>query len=301
MLLADFLDPRTIVFEQRILTREQIYRDIIERICLFHKDILSNYDDNLLRAILDREKEAPMVYPSGIAIPHIRLDGLADTLIVMTFLQTPLNYDGIKVDWIVMIFTDKTSSKIYLNIVAALLKISQDSEIMNQLRSFNNGIEVINYLRQCKIKVGQELSVADLMVKNPVCVTPDTLLSKLDSLMNEHNISCIPVVDNEGRYLGEISILDVLKVGMPDYLMMIDDVAFLRSYEPLESLFEKEELVYAEEIMQKNTRVLSSDASIVETVYHMIKDNKRYFCVVDKEYLVGIITAMDIFRKVIKA
>jgi CBS domain-containing protein len=53
--------------------------------------------------------------------------------------------------------------------------------------------------------------------------------------------------------------------------------------------------------MQKNTRVLSSDASIVETVYHMIKDNKRYFCVVDKEYLVGIITAMDIFRKVIKA
>jgi CBS domain-containing protein len=119
--------------------------------------------------------------------------------------------------------------------------------------------------------------------------------------MNEHNISCIPVVDNEGRYLGEISILDVLKVGMPDYLMMIDNVAFLRSYEPLESLFEKEELVCAEEIMQKNTRVLSSDASIVETVYHMIKDNKRYFCVVDKEYLVGIITAMDVFRKVIKA
>ncbi|MCB5245562.1 MAG: CBS domain-containing protein, partial [Candidatus Cloacimonetes bacterium] len=192
-------------------------------------------------------------------------------------------------------------SKIYLNIVSALLKISEDEEMMTQLRSFNNGIEVINYLRQCKIKVGQELSVADLMVKNPVCVTPDTLLSKLDSLMNEHNISCIPVVDNEGRYLGEISILDVLKVGMPDYLMMIDDVAFLRSYEPLESLFEKEELVYAEEIMQKNTRVLSSDASIVETVYHMIKDNKRYFCVVDKEYLVGIITAMDIFRKVIKA
>ena len=53
--------------------------------------------------------------------------------------------------------------------------------------------------------------------------------------------------------------------------------------------------------MQKNTRVLSSDASIVETVYHMLKDNKRYFCVVDNGRLVGIITAMDIFRKVIKA
>jgi PTS system nitrogen regulatory IIA component len=301
MLLADFLDPRTIVFEQRILTREQIYRDIIERICLFHKDILSNYDDNLLRAILDREKEAPMVYPSGIAIPHIRLDGLADTLIGMTFLQTPLNYDGIKVDWIVMIFTDKTSSKIYLNIVAALLKISQDSEIMNQLRSFNDGIEVINYLRQCKIKVGQELSVADLMVKNPVCIQSDDTLSKINSLMNEFNISLVPVVDENGNYVGEVDILNVLKVGMPDYLMMIDDITFLRSYEPLESLFEKEEIVKAGEIMQKNARVLSPTTSIVETVYYMIKENKRHFCIVDKEYLVGIITAMDIFRKVIKA
>jgi CBS domain-containing protein len=301
MLLADFLDPRTIVFEQRILTREQIYRDIIERICLFHKDILSNYDDNLLRAILDREKEAPMVYPSGIAIPHIRLDGLADTLIGMTFLQTPLNYDGIKVDWIVMIFTDKTSSKIYLNIVAALLKISQDSEIMNQLRSFNDGIEVINYLRQCKITVGQELSVADLMVKNPVCIQSDDTLSKINSLMNEFNISLVPVVDENGNYVGEVDILNVLKVGMPDYLMMIDDITFLRSYEPLESLFEKEEIVKAGEIMQKNARVLSPTTSIVETVYYMIKENKRHFCIVDKEYLVGIITAMDIFRKVIKA
>ncbi|MDD5625479.1 MAG: PTS sugar transporter subunit IIA [Candidatus Cloacimonetes bacterium] len=301
MLLADFLDPRTIVFEQRILTREQIYRDIIERICLFHKDILSNYDDNLLRAILDREKEAPMVYPSGIAIPHIRLDGLADTLIGMTFLQTPLNYNGIKVNWIVMIFTDKTSSKIYLNIVAALLKISQDSEIMNQLRSFNDGIEVINYLRQCKITVGQELSVADLMVKNPVCIQSDDTLSKINSLMNEFNISLVPVVDENGNYVGEVDILNVLKVGMPDYLMMIDDITFLRSYEPLESLFEKEEIVKAGEIMQKNARVLSPTTSIVETVYYMIKENKRHFCIVDKEYLVGIITAMDIFRKVIKA
>ncbi|MCB5258799.1 MAG: CBS domain-containing protein [Candidatus Cloacimonadaceae bacterium] len=301
MLLADFLDPRTIVFEQRILTREQIYRDIIERISLFHKDILSNYDDNLLKAILDREKEAPMVYPSGIAIPHIRLDGLADTLIGMTFLQTPLNYNGIKVNWIVMIFTDKTSSKIYLNIVAALLKISQDSEIMNQLRSFNDGIEVINYLRQCKITVGQELSVADLMVKNPVCIQSDDTLSKINSLMNEFNISLVPVVDENGNYVGEVDILNVLKVGMPDYLMMIDDITFLRSYEPLESLFEKEEIVKAGEIMQKNARVLSPTTSIVETVYYMIKENKRHFCIVEKGYLVGIITAMDIFRKVIKA
>ena len=78
-------------------------------------------------------------------------------------------------------------------------------------------------------------------------------------------------------------------------------IILIRDYVLIKVIFEKEEIVKAGEIMQKNTRVLSSDASIVETVYHMLKDNKRYFCVVDNGRLVGIITAMDIFRKVIKA
>ncbi|MCB5224819.1 MAG: CBS domain-containing protein [Candidatus Cloacimonadaceae bacterium] len=301
MLLADFLDPKTIAFEQRELEREQVYLEIIQRICSHRHPGVNHCDQELLDAILAREKEAPMAYAGSIAIPHVRLDGLDDILIGMTFLEKPLDYDGIKVDWIILILTDKSSSKIYLNIVAALLRMSKDPQIMENLRGLKDGHEVIHFLKQQQIEVGSELTIADIMVKNPVCVSPQDKLSKVDSLLNKHSIAMLPVVDDDHNYLGEINILDVLKVGVPDYLMRISDLAFLSSFEPLENLFEKEEELSAEDVMRTDTIYLNPTDSVVEAVFHMLRENRRYFCVLENGKIVGVITAMDVFKKVIKA
>ncbi|MDZ4182178.1 MAG: CBS domain-containing protein, partial [Candidatus Cloacimonadaceae bacterium] len=103
------------------------------------------------------------------------------------------------------------------------------------------------------------------------------------------------------NFLGEVSILKVLKVGLPDYLMMLDNLAFLKSYEPLESLFEKEDTLRVADVMKREVEVLSPSASIIEAVFEMIQNDKRFFSVVEDGKLLGIVTAMDIFRKVIKA
>ncbi len=301
MFLADFLDARAIAFEQRVLPREQVYQEIIQRICAQRSHNTPKCGQPMLDAILQREREAPMAYPSGIAIPHIRVEGLADTLIGMTFLQNPLDYDGIKVNWVVLIFTDKSSSKIYLNIVAALLKLSRDEEAMKSLHGLHDGHDVIHWLKQAKVEVGTDVTVADIMIRDPFCVGPDDVLRLANSLINEHKVSMLPVTDKEGTYLGELNILDILKVGVPDYLMMMEDLKFLKSYEPLENLFEKEDEITAGEIMQKDNKVLEPDDSIMEAVYLMLKEGRRYFCVVEDGKLLGVVTAMDVFRKVVKA
>lgn len=301
MLLANLLDPKTIHFETRVLGKEQVYQDIIDRICQQKNYASPLCGQPMLEAIMEREKESSMGYPSGIAIPHIRIEGLEDTIIGITFLQHPLDYDGIEVNWVVLIFTDKSSSKLYLNVVSALLKLSLDTQAMTHLHSLGDGNAVVNYLRKNDIEVGKDICIADIMVMDPICVLPNAPLSVLDSLMNEYKISMIPVVDEQKQYLGEVNILDVLKVGVPDYLMMIDDLAFLRSYEPLESLFEKEDTLLVREIMRTDAKCLTPGASIIEAVYHMIQKRQRYFCVVEGKTLVGVLTAMDVFRKVIKA
>lgn len=301
MLLANLLDAKMIAFESRAMTREQVYQDLIDRICANNKHAGPICDKPMLEAILKREKESSMAYPSGIAIPHIRLDNLEDTVIAMTFLENPIDYEGVEINWVVLIFTDKSSSKLYLNIVASLLKLSLDSDAMLELHAQKDGSGVVSYLRKNNIEVGKDICIADIMVMDPVSIAPESPLSVLDSLMNEYKISMVPVVDDQKRYLGEVTILDVLKVGVPDYLMMIDDLAFLRSYEPLERLFEQEDTLQVREIMRKDAKTLSPGTSIIEAVYHMIQKRQRYFCVVEGDVLVGIITAMDIFRKVIKA
>ena len=83
---------------------------------------------------------------------------------------------------------------------------------------------------------------------------------------------------------------------------MLDNISFLRSYEPLEKLFEQEDLLTVGEIMSRDEDFLSPDTSIPEAVFEMIQHHKRFYSVVDSSHkLVGVVTASDIFRKVIKA
>ncbi len=74
------------------------------------------------------------------------------------------------------------------------------------------------------------------------------------------------MVDQNLNYLGEVNILDLLKVGIPDYLMMLDNLNFLMSFEPLEKLFENENEIKVSEIMSRDEIYLRPEASIIEAV-----------------------------------
>lgn len=300
MYLSDLLDAKSIVHENRVLTREQIYTTLVERICKHYR--LPVCGSALVDLIMERDRESSTAYPTGIAIPHIRMDNFEDTLVAMAFLQNPIDYEGTKVHWICLIITDKSSSNLYLNLVASLLKISKDTALMSSLMTATDGIHVLQRFKALEIPIKKELTLSDIMITDVVSIRPDARLSELSAMICSRNLSFVPVVDENGIYLGEVNILRLLKVGVPDYLMMLDNISFLRSYEPLEKLFEQEDLLRVRDIMNPDEEFLREDTSIPEAVFEMIQHHKRFYSVVDSTgKLAGVVTAMDIFRKVIKA
>ncbi|HNZ32792.1 MAG TPA: PTS sugar transporter subunit IIA [Candidatus Cloacimonas sp.] len=297
MLLASFLEPRNILFENRVLTKEQLYQILVDRLCSQYK--LPICGSKLMELILQRDEEVSPAYSTGIAIPHIRMENFNDTLIAMAFLQNPLDYNGIKVSWVVLIITDKTSSKLYLNIVAALLKLSNDKEAVADLHNTGDGHSVIQYLKKKEVEVKKDVTIADIMVQKPIAVHPENTLRELINLMCMYRVAGMPVVDATGKYIGEVNILNLLKVGIPDFVMMLDDLSFLASYEPLENLLEKQDLLLVNDIMATDEKTLSPETSIIEAVFLMFTNKKRYLSVVKEGKLVGLVTAMDILTKVI--
>ncbi|MDD4310416.1 MAG: PTS sugar transporter subunit IIA [Candidatus Cloacimonetes bacterium] len=299
MQLASFLDALDICHEHRILSKHQVYEHLVDRICAHHHLPISG--KGLLDLILRRDEESTTAYSTGIAIPHIRMEGFQDTVVAMTFLQNPLVFDGITVSWVVLIITDKSSSNIYLNIVAALLKLSKDAPAMSALSSTTDGHGVIHLLKKMNIAIKKDVCIADVMIQNPVSINPTSTLKELNILMSLHQVAGLPVVGEGNKYLGEVNILDVLKVGIPEYLMMLDNLNFLTSFEPLEKLFDKQDVIKVSDIMVTDGVFLRPEASVIEAVFEMISHHKRYMSVVKDGALVGVVTAMDILRKVITA
>ena len=58
----------------------------------------------------------------------------------------------------------------------------------------------------------QEVLVKDVMIKKPICVTPDTLTKDAISLMRKHNIGCLPVVRTKKELIGIVTEHDFVNV-----------------------------------------------------------------------------------------
>lgn len=299
MHLTSFLSPKDIIFEKRALNHQQVYETMVDR--LVHNYRLPKSKTEILELLNIREKQSPTAYPNGLAMPHIRLQDFEDIVLSFCFLQYPIEISGMKISWLVFIITDDKGSALYLNIVSALLKLSGNADNMKTLLSCTDANAIYSALQKLNLDVQQELHVQDVMCPEPYSISPDATMRELIGEMNKHQVAGLPVIDSAGKYMGEINILDILKVGVPDYIMMMEDLNFLHSFEPLEKLFEKQDTVRVKEIMRVDETCLRPGDSMMEAVFAMMQGHKRYISVVEDGKLKGVITAMDIFRKVISS
>ncbi|MBK6326220.1 MAG: CBS domain-containing protein [Chloroflexi bacterium] len=135
----------------------------------------------------------------------------------------------------------------------------------------------------------QEL-VRDWMTKDVIRISPETTLPKAHEMMTENNIRRLPVVDDENRLIGIVTLGDV------------------RGAEPSQatslSMWELNYLlttVCIEELMTKNPVTIGQDATIGEAARLMLDYRISGLPVTNQlGKLVGVITESDIFRMVVR-
>jgi mannitol/fructose-specific phosphotransferase system IIA component (Ntr-type) len=299
MQLISLLDPKLIYFDEHSETKVDALKILVERICKKYQ--LPDCCENLSNLLKKREEESSTTYPTGLAIPHIRKDNFNDTVIGVCIPRKPIFDNGQQVKIIFLIITDKTSSKLYLNVVAAVMLMSKDEAVMKQILSQSDGHDVFNILKKENYSVKEDLTIKDIMTPNPFTIRETATIKELSAIIFKHNIKSLPVVNEQNDFIGEVNILNYLKIGVPDHLMMMTNLKFLHSYEPFENLFEHEEKVLIKDIMSPPELTLYPDNSIIEAVFKMIQNKKLFFTVTENRKVVGILTAMDIFRKVVKS
>jgi nitrogen PTS system EIIA component len=299
MQLISLLDPKLIYFDEYSETKIDALNIIVEKICKRFQ--LPRCGENLTELLMKREQESSTVYPTGLAIPHVRMDNFNDTVIGISIPRKPIIENGQQIKILIVIITDKGSSKLYLNVVAALLRMSKDEHVMAQILSQKDGHEVHNILKREDYTVKEDLTIKDIMCAEPVTIRDTATIGELADIMGKCNYKSIPVVNENNDFVGEVNILNYLKVGVPDHLMMMSNLKFLHSYEPFENLFNKEQQVLIKDIMTPPELNLYPDNSVIEAVFKMIQNNKRFFTVTENKKVVGTLTAMDIFRKVVRS
>lgn len=143
------------------------------------------------------------------------------------------------------------------------------------------------------------MKAKDIMTKNVVTVTPDTLIEDIVKLMIKHHISGLPVVDDSGKMVGIVSEKDlilkergfpfsVLRVpGLVDRLISLDDFT-----EEVAEVRKKT----AAAVMTTDIITAHPDDNVGHVAWEMVQTNHNRIPVVEDGVLVGIITRADIVR-----
>lgn len=74
------------------------------------------------------------------------------------------------------------------------------------------------------------------MKRQVIAVTPATTVHEAAQLVVAHHVGTLPVVDEQGVLIGVVRLEDLLRVFMPDFVALLDDIDFIHDFGVLESL-----------------------------------------------------------------
>lgn len=143
--------------------------------------------------------------------------------------------------------------------------------------------------------------VSDIMTRTPRTVSPDDKLQKVASIMCLYRIPALPVIDEDGKLVGNISEMDLLKNLLPTIEDIMAGDAVLE--------IERMALNYSDsmkqrvsDMMVKNPVSVSPDQHVLKATAKMTSHRFRRIPVTDSEgKLMGVMSLGDVHKAVFQS
>jgi CBS domain-containing protein len=302
--LSSLIDPRLVQIDVDVSTIDAAIEKALENISRVYAREIRH--EEVLARVRERQKLGGTAYESGIAIPHARIPSFNDFLIAPIVPKHPIVQEigakpAVPIRIVYLIIISNTVSTLYLNTLAVLVESSRNETLMASLLKAESGSRFVEEFEKAQYVVKKELTVSDIMTKNVISIRHDATIKELIDLMYSHHLRYVPIVAEGGKFVGEVGIIDLIKAGVPDYAFRIGSLSFLSELEPMTELLSRESITKVESIMSKNPPGLTPSTSVIEVAFLMARNVKRHYVVLDGGEIVGVISAMDILNKIIRA
>lgn len=282
--------------------RNSLYHSIIEKAA---EALPDSFDVDALRAdIVKREDETLIPYEKGLAFPHQRRSEYDDLNVILATLKTPILLkanDLAPTQVVVMSLISETTSDLYLKVIAAFAKFCMNPENVDALASADSTEAVFKLLDERNVLVKSTITAEDVMTRDFPSVRPTATVGEaLDAFTREMKVQ-LPVVDDDGKLLGILDAAAVIAKYIPEYIMMMDNLNFLTSFEPFDNLFKHERKSLVEEFTRKPKCVVSLDAPLIQFTVTLAAEKARNVLVIDdQKRLMGVITIQEIINRVLR-
>jgi PTS system nitrogen regulatory IIA component len=150
--LADFTSPALIVPH----LENHVPAALISGLCSLLQEGLGLSDsDAFCDAVIARELMSPTAISPGFALPHARLAGLPQLCFALARSSRPLTWfveSSVQVQVIFLFAVPEAQAKMYLNVISAVAKLSQNPALVRELMRAPDSRAVLEVLKQAPLR-----------------------------------------------------------------------------------------------------------------------------------------------------
>jgi CBS domain-containing protein len=137
--------------------------------------------------------------------------------------------------------------------------------------------------------------VEEIMTKDPVCIDGGTTARELARVLEESEISGVPVTDVQGRIIGVVSRTDLMNRCVEGPFGAGPGMALTSLADGLGGTVADEEMGVVEDFMNPDPITAPPDEPISAIAARMVRDHVHRIVIVDDENLViGVVTTLDV-------
>ena len=300
MKLASILDPKRVICNVPVGSREEIYTYILNQAS---KDFSLKSDCSFyVKQMMDSEDMMNIPY-EGVVIPHLRLPELQDLHIIVGLLAEPVEMkasDLKPTQIVVMSLISNNTSDIYLKALSAFTRYFSKPANLENASGISTAEEFIALLENDKVELKKDITAEDVMYGTFLSLKPG---DKMKVALNTFTGAAtrLPVLDDEGKLIGVLNSLELIKVCVPEYIMMMDNINFPSSFEPFQKIIDTEDNATVQDNMTEPQRVISPDTPLIQLTISLVKKEAETIFVVDEQrHLLGVITLENLIHKVLR-
>ncbi len=285
------------------IDRDQALKKLIERLATTGqvKDV-----DKVLSLVLDRERLGSTILAPGVAVPHARLEELSKLHVAIATSSAGISFPGKqsqKVKLMVLVLTPAGDPGGYLQALSALARtLAEHSNMADQL-STSSQAEIWAAFDQSGEKLSDHVTARDMMNRQPPLLKTSDPLGKAIDEFCRLGISQLPVIDQDGDLAGVVTVEELIRLCLPDYITWMDDLSPILHFEPFAEVLKTETDAPVMEIMVLSDRyaTVAESTPAVQVAKVMMKLNVDQVLVVRGRKLIGVITMHDFIDKVMRA
>ncbi|MDD3119501.1 MAG: PTS sugar transporter subunit IIA [Victivallales bacterium] len=303
MRLVKYLSPDSVLLNLEIDNKDTLFR-MMGTALAGSKAAKANGLDAaaIIAAVTAREAESTTGIGNGFAFPHARFSDLNSIAIAIATLKNPIDYgsfDHEPVTVACMVIVPAQKPTLALKVMSLVAKVFSDRKHGDRIRTAKSGAEVLQIMTDSEIDLDISITAADIMREPLLTFKADLPLKEATWQMAQKRINFVPVLDDDGNIIGEVSCLKLFKFGVPDFFSQLKSVSFICDFDPFEKYFFEEAHSRVGNVLEQDFCVMPPKATLMEIVFQLAVRNYAKIYVAEGRKLLGIIDQSTLMERII--